>query len=355
MNLRSIFASTALEILYSKKVIALLYLFLGFMILTHMVLSAFQFATAYYNLGEFDVPPGEFYAITAFFFLPLWLTSALIFRALIQRMRLVYWTKQMQIVPEYEIYLTPAEAGYLVDFEYNHRELIATMLDLWFRGVVDIVLQDDDKIKITQANIATTHNKYEQWLIKWIFISGKEIIMSSFSDRRLVDAANKAHVQLIDQYNIFNLSQEEKYGQEKFKKLFKIIYRVGGIIGILAMIAFVVDPEASLGINYPRYAVEPGQLLALVSCMAIFIFVVASGMWPKFDVNRKSQGSKMWMRAAGFQLYERVVNIDRYSNHFAYTSGTDLLKSYIAYAIVFGIYEPDDRQIKSLIKLLSAN
>src|SRR5262245_58700495 len=121
MNLFSLFRSSSIEILFSDRILVVLYAILALAVFGQMGGAYMQFLDAYFHLRQFDVPVEAFVVITLGLLLPFWGVGALMLRACLQRLRLALWIHQATKVATYTTPLSPAEAGFLVDYSYTHR------------------------------------------------------------------------------------------------------------------------------------------------------------------------------------------------------------------------------------------
>lgn len=356
MYLFSLLKSSVIEILFSKRLVAFFYGIAGLFVMLHLFSSSRQFIDAYYTLGEFDVTLGAFFFITVGLFLPFHVTGALILRALIQRVRLAIWARNAFTFYTDRISLTPAEAGVIVDTEFNRKELVATLLDLHTRGVIELTIHDDNSITVMPADTTQPLNLYEQQLMDNLFPVKRPAHFSSFGDHVLIRLAEGAHKVLIQQLQLRKMLQQEKGQWNKWRWIFRVIYSIAGLVGGLNLYAMLFEYENITRIEYPRYPVYPVELYLLIGLLVVVAAIIISGFWPKFSNDYlKNPQHLIWMEAAGFMLYQKTVYKDRLSIDNIETQDTDTIRRYAPYAVAFGIIEPTEINTQKILQLMSSD
>lgn len=352
MNLFSIWRSSSLEILYSKRIIGVLYGLVGLLILVQMSLAYTQFFNAYITLGEFDVPVGQFVITSILFFLPLWIVGAVIVRACTQRLRIALWIRQAIKVVSYSTQLSPAEAGFLADFGYSKRELTATLLDLHFRGVIQLVVGEDNSVSIVQLYQDVPISRYESVLLEKISELGSDTFQG-FDDTRLVEAAQYAHEVLIDDLTAGGVIHKEHLPNQKVIVIFRALCVVAAWVAWVLVSALINKPDSVLTVMHPRYPVDPLQIVILIIIALIIIAILVSSFWSRLSKNYKSDGFATWIDAAGLLMYIRGVFKHRFSEESITTQDKGTLRDYAAYAIAYGVIPDSPSMIAKIINTAS--
>ena len=314
----------------------------------------FQFGHAFFNLHQFDTPASVFIFISLCLFLPFWGLGALMLRACLQRVRLAIWVHQAIKIATYNTPLTPAEAGFLVDYEYSYRELTATLLDLHFRHV--IVLDIETATTTIHITLPTRPNtglsSYEQTLCAAIADSGQNQFVT-FRDPRLIEITLPAHEMLINELTYKYMIQRRHLPSKVLRKFFRIVYFITGAVGLITTYAIIFQRAQTLAIGYPRYAVHFSELFVLIVVGLIVVGIITSGYWPRLVRDYKDPQYEAWMDAAGFMLYLRTVFIDRFSAQDIASQDQTTLRIYSAYAVAYGIIPSTTGRIAQLLSISS--
>lgn len=336
MDLFSIWRSSSIEILFSKRITSFLYAFIAIGILSHMIAACTEFLHAYLTIHEFDVSVGQFMFISFVLFLPFWVVGALVMRACLQRWRLALWTRRAIKLVAYDTKLSPAEAGFLVDFTYSHKELTATLLDLHFRGVIQLIIDSHGNIGINPGNTQLPISEYEQALLLEL---GKidTSNFGSFTDIPLINAGRKAHKVLVDGLISRHVIQKEHTPNITIRIFFRFLYVLAGFVGWIAFTALIGNTQEMFEVVYPRYSVEFIQVFILLTIAGVVVAILLSSLWPRLNNDHKSTGYSAWIDAAGMLMYIRAVFKDRFSEDNIEFQDKDTLRDYSAYAIAYGI------------------
>ncbi len=348
MNLRSLIKSSGLEIILSKRIAVVVYSVIGISILAHMVSSCLQFWNAYHHLGEFDVTPNEFLIIAILFFLPFWTTGALILRAVIQRMRLAIWARRSFRIVGYSTKLLPAEAGLLVDYEYNNKELVATLLDLHYKNYLTISINHGQVYLSRLEPVNPNTTSYETELMNHLFKGEQSRVFSSLSDPALLSCGAKAHLTLVSSMQSDGKLRPEKRDSPAVRNMFRIVYSIAGLIGIASICSLIFAYDEVSSVVYPRFPVHVLQLW-LLGILVIFVSgVMLSGFWPRLKDTSESDHMS-WMEAVGFMGYLKMVFASRFESDMLQTQDPDTIKSYLPYAVAFGVVPIDEKTIANAI------
>jgi hypothetical protein len=351
MNLFSLWRSTSIEIMYSKRIVTLLYSLVGIIILITMGLVYAQFFNAYMTLRVFDVDAISFIVIGILLFFPLWFVGAVILRACIQRLRLSLWIRGAIKNVSYSTNLSPAEAGYLVDYTYSIRELVATLLDLHFKGVIKIAVEDTHKVVISHGtNTSELLSRYEQTVVNE-FGKLKNESFDDFSDSKIVTIAMRAHTLLVDDLIHRKIINADRLPTLPMKILFRIICIIAGFISIILLSTLVSDSESIFTIGYPRYPIEFTQALTLIGIGAIIVAILISSLWPRFNTNYRSAQYAAWIDAAGFYMYVKGVYRYRLSEQNIHMQDTATIRNNTAHAIAYGVLSPTPQLLRKIIAL----
>jgi hypothetical protein len=274
--------------------------------------ASYQLIHAYVTIGEFDVSVDAFWGITLYMFGPLLVVGALLARGTIQRIRMHLWFKKIVHVTEYKTNFSPAEAGYLADDGHNLSEAYATLLDLHFRGVITIERTPGGLVLIWHGALGA--NAYESTLIRALFGQYRSVTVTKPDDYRLIVAAAEALPHLSFQLR-GQLSGRHRQAilHPALTRLIRFIYWVAGAVGLLNIYNHIFYHEEVSQIMYPRYDLEPSQLVLVGITWIVMLAIVATAFWPRFTSDRNSKPVQAWLQAFGFRRYIATVYKDRMS------------------------------------------
>lgn len=350
MNLFSIWRSSSAEILYSKRIVSILYGLVGLLILVNMGCVYVQFFHAYITLGEFDTTVSGFMIASIFLFLPLWLLGAVILRACLQRLRIAIWIRGAIKMVTYSTKMSPAEAGFLVDFSYSNRELVATLLDLHFRGVIQISIEFNGTVAITKLNANVPHSPYEQALLGKLDELGFSTFQD-FNDVRLIKAAQYAHELLIQDLTERKVIQPEYLPNRPIRIIFRIVCVVAGLVSWVLLSALIDTPDTVFSVSYPRYAVDVSQIIVLIAIGVIISLILISSAWPRLSKNYKSTEYATWIDATGLLMYVKAVFKHRFSEQNILSQDKGSLRDYAAYAVAYGVIPNSPSVIAKILEV----
>ena len=320
----------------------------------HAYISSGQFVTAYFALHEFDLPATGFITTALFFMLPFWLTGALIIRAIVQRTRLAWWAHKAFTFAEYQTGLRPAEAGLIVDSEFNYKELAATFLDLHFRQAVHLTVEENGSLSIQKLSFDPRQlTYYENYLLELLFLDGSTHVSVHLRESRLATVFKEAHITLIEQLTASGKLPREVLPGATLKTVFRVLYGISAFVGVGSFLAYVDNPEAVSSVVYPRYPVVPAQLWVLGGVLVVCVLVALSGFWPRFTRNGKSPYQQTWMEVAGLLLFMRVVYKDRFAAGNLHYQDSSSIRAYVPYAIAFGLIHPTTQNLSRILELAS--
>jgi hypothetical protein len=349
MNLFSIFRSSSVEVLLSKRLLVILYGFMAISVLSCMAVAYSQFLYGYYSLHQFDTSIGSFIFLGLCLLMPFWAVGALMLRAFIQRVRLEVWVHKAAKVVTYSTPLKPAEAGFLVDYEYTYRELTATLLDLHFRQIINIDIDSSIKITILQNGALNANlSPYEQTLLNALSNAETHSFMA-FTDPRLVALAQPAHEVLINDLTIRQMIQPEQLPRPAIRKFFRVVYSVAGFVGVILTYGLIFQRALTFSISYPRYSVNISELVTLAIIACLIVGIVISSCWPRFVQDYRNPQYEAWIDAAGFMLYVRTVYIDRFSADNIATQDRSTLQMYVPYAVAYGIIPAHMKRVHQIL------
>lgn len=350
MDLFSIWRSSSLEILYSKRIVTILYALAATMILAHMVLASSEFFGAYYTFHMFSVSTEAFIWISLLLFLPFWVTGAIIARACIQRLRLSVWIRRAVKLVGYETKFGPVEAGYLVDYEYSHRELTATLLDLHFRNIIKLVIDDEMNITISPADTTQKISDYEYaYLVQLDKLASRQF--QSFSDRHLIKVGKKAHKALVDGMIKDKIIQKEQLPRRSVRILFRFLYAIAGFVAAVYLQVFITRPQSIFEDNELTHPVSILQVLILAVIITFVIMIIASSLWPRLAKDYKTSGYVSWIDATGLLMYIRAVFKDRFADENITLQDASTLRQYSAYAVAYGVVPSTPEAIAKILRI----
>jgi len=354
MHLYSLLKSSSLEVVLSKRFVTILYGIMGLAIMVSMAATYLQFVNAYFGLGEFDVTIEVFFAITLGFFLPFWITGALMLRAIIQRIRLAIWAKKAFRITYFDTKFTPASAGMLIDYEYNRKELYATLLELHYRGIIDLAFGNDGLQLTLLKHPRTAGSRYEEVLLQEIFGNDSFHRFSSLDSPRLIRSGEKAHHYLIDDLQSAGVLKTEKEPTRALRILFRFMYFVAGLTGLIYVAGLLFAYQEVTSIVYPREAVDPSQLWLLGTILFLVVGTILSGFWPHFQSDVKNKHFLGWIEAAGFMWYLRTVFVHRFANDRLHTQDAKTIRKYYPYALAYGVVPVTEQTITNAVRYTSS-
>jgi hypothetical protein len=349
MDLFSLFRSSAAEILFSKRLIVGMYLILGLAILGQAGAATYQFFVAYLGNHRFDTDPAGFIVITLMLFLPFWLVGALILRACLQRARLALWVRKAFTIANYKTSLLPAEAGFLVDYAYTHRELIASLLDLHFKAVIALEIGEDKSVTITRLQVdILSLSPYEQFLVGALTSGSGFHTYYSLDDLRLIEIGETAQGILMEELVNKQMLRPERRPNHKLRVIFKFLYLIAGLVGVVSIVALVTDPQSVLETE-PLYRMAVSELLVLTAALLLMVGVVSSGLRPRFTRDFKDPAYEGWTEAAGFMLYLRTVYKDRFAPQQISNQTLEEIRTFVPYAVAFGMVGSDTESVMIIL------
>lgn len=351
MLFQSFLRSSQLEILVSKRVITVVYGFFGSLIMAWWFFDARQFVSAYRELHAFDVSVRDFFTITFVIMLPLFLVGCVLLRNVLQRFRLQRWFKNQINVPLYTSIQRPAVAGYLADYEFGIEEVQATLLDLHIRGLISISEDNSGSFVLTLKSYEGAY-EYERVFMQRLFNSSHTQRISSLNDQLLLVAGRKSHDFLTKQMQSMGFLPSTTRLNTLFRSISRLIYCFSGLVAMISIYGFVFQGDIVATIGYPRYPVEISQLWLLGAITAAGGALIASGLWPAFTENSKSNLSAKWLEAAGFRYYLSTVFQDRLSLQHVRSQDIQTIRLFAAYMIAFRLVPGNSDYIRAILRQL---
>lgn len=340
MNLHSLYKSSMLEILMSKRTITALYAVAGAAIYTHMFMATYQFYEAYSTLGSFDVPRTDFYLALVLFFVPFWLTGSLILRAVFRRVRLAFWFKNSFSIVEYSSRILPAEAGFLVDYEFNHKEVYAMLVNLCVKGILEIV-QDGEDVYIKSTGASTDElREYERLYLEKLFGGSEYVATSTILQGSNLVAAQEMHEQIVLYMEDGGYIDKDIVLKPWHRVMFRTVYVIAGLVGLLYIYGTIVAWDELNSILYPRYDADVLQVVLTLAVVLTNIAVALSGLFISF--NKKSVHDlhhEGWMAVSGYKQYLTTVFKTRFNRTMLHTQDFSSIQDHYAYAVVLGVVE----------------
>lgn len=321
-----------LEILISKRIVMLIYAFAGTLILLHLISTCYQAVYFYATVGEIDVSVSEYLFTIGFFFVPFWLVGALVWRAVIQRVRLMKYIKKTYRYTDYQTDLSPAEAGILVDGEFGVNEAAATLLDLHFRSVIGLEV---DGRRLTLRLVTTDLSGlsvYESHIIQRLFAEEYSVSYGGLKDPRLISIFKDAHSVLIKDMARRGYIVSESEPSRNWKIVFRLMVAIAAIVSAMNLYMIFTDITQITGLMDPRYPLAMWQVVLVLIVGAAVMAVVFSGFWPKF-----SKKHDAFTDAVGFYDYMRSVYRYRLSAGSIRTQDEATVRDLAAYAVAFKI------------------
>jgi uncharacterized membrane protein YgcG len=223
--------------------------------------------------------------------------------------------------------LGPGAAGALIDEYTQVRDIVATMVDLANRGVIELQVVETDDGRVfnrTTTYVAYKEHQerlrpYEERLLEAIFVEGLKPgakttlanVQSTFSSH--AEAINVAFYQTLVEHGYFSQSPEST--RDRWKTIFRLIPVAG--IAVAILIVVLVGGYS----NWIFFPIVTAVILAFLSRG------LANAM-PK-KTRKGAEAAAMWI---AFRKY--LEDIDKREN---LEESKDIFQKYIAYAVAFGL------------------
>ncbi len=235
------------------------------------------------------------------------------------------------IIPEYEPPqgLTPAEAGMLLDYRLDGRDLTATIIDLAVRGYIKI--HDDEKKTLG----VFSHHEYSLELVKDDFLALKE------HERSLLNALFKpAKMGTIQAMATINKTAMYKEVTSIRRQLKRSLIKEHGLIEdkpehIQAqLIVLIIVLFIALFVAKPGWGWIVGFGVAICSA-SIFTFLMKRRSHAGVEAYEAIKGLKLYINTADKHRLEKMQSVDR---PFAPPEKTvNLFEKLLPFAVALGI------------------
>lgn len=205
------------------------------------------------------------------------------------------------IVPEYEppTGISPIEAGAILDFQVDNRDITATLIDLARRGYIKIIETRKDRVilkdkltyslQLLKADTAEL-NPYEQTLVSSLFgeLKADEAIELSDKENKLYTTANDLRKSVSK-----NLTSAGYFRQNPKKFLVKV-----SSISAIAFVGFVLADFAN-------------QFHLLTTLFSVMLSVIILFLFARIMPARTAQGVEAKEHLLGLRLYMETAEKDR--------------------------------------------
>lgn len=221
--------------------------------------------------------------------------------------------------------LTPGEMGVLIDTQANHRDVIATMVDLAVRGYLTITETEKPGLfglqkskdyvldKTTSQKFGPTLKSHERDLINSLFASGDKVALSDLKGTFADD----------------------------IKKIKSHLYSQVAAAGY-----FVRNPQ-TVRITFVVLGVAIGALTFIAAAIGIFAFIPIGVLVIIFGIfmpQRTPQGAEAYWHAKGFKLF--LEKAEKYRIHWQ--EKENIFETYLPYAMAFGVADKWTKAFASL-------
>ena len=324
------------EVLASTTLLAIVYGIFAAAIMVWWGGAVQQVVYYYATLREFDVSPTDFLWTAVVLFLPLVVVGGLLARGLIQRIRLNHWFKNHTSIVLYDTTLTPAEAGYIADYQFSHAEVYATLLDMHFRGLVTIHSRPGGLL--IQAHTMIGANTYESTLLHALFSDAQQIAITTIVDPRIDNAGSRARLHLNRHLHGKLVLPGHEKAYPFLTSIVRGIYFMAGLAGCIVVYGEIFRHEEVNKLMYPRFGMELWQPLLVLGITGILVAIVISGWWPRFAApDRHASSSSLWLQAVGFRQYLQGVYKQRLSQQYLHTQNPEDIRAYTPFLLAFQI------------------
>ncbi len=349
MNFRSILQSSKLEIIKSKRIVALGYLVIGLLILMWWIGGWAQVLHAYYTYGQFDTSVTNFILVTVLFFFPLLLVGALMLHSFILRFRLLRWLKHRTVIADYSSGLSPAEAGTLVDLEYTYHETWATLLNLHFRRVINLEIVHDNLIISTLR--PDTVSGYERTLLNELFGYRRgHTEIKSIRGKKIIDAGHRSHKVLVDELEYIGALKAPVRKSNSIRNFILTIYCIAGLTAVLQIAGMLTGGDEYWGIAQPRYDMHPVQFITMIVTTFFYLAVVLSVFWIRLTGTYKSKPEILHLEAAGYHEYLKRVYRQRFDIRSITTQNPREVMLLVPYIIAYRLVKLDEPYLQSILE-----
>ncbi|MGB3626919.1 MAG: DUF2207 domain-containing protein [Henriciella sp.] len=208
----------------------------------------------------------------------------------------------------------------------GHDALIATLVNLGIKGLVDIDADDKKKIHLTPKQAPTDQLPQEEALLDRKLFSGGELILG-----------DKYNSQFTKSYTAFRKKLSNRFGSDYFK------WNLGYTIVAIALSAIAIV----FAINHsPSWSVWlTGLIVALAALNGLFMYLMPAATAKGQKVRAEIEGFKLYLeKAEKLQLNAAEVGTGRPP-----PMTTARYETFLPYAIALGVEEPWTKHFEKLL------
>lgn len=300
-----------------------------------------QFVYYYLESGLTDVPPAYFFTLFPVFLGSFLLTAGIILSAVLLRLRIRHWAKQLSVFAEYQPLYMPAYAGMLFDYSHDHREVYAMLLDLHFRGAIR--LKEEYGLltfEVIDTSLNSLNDAEKLLLDAALEHGGSEVLCQDMFRHHFTPA------HLSDHFLDFGL--DYKFVKRTDAVLLATI-SIGGFYTILSAGSKIFAMDQVLSLLHPRYPATILHISILVALSVATVVIILTGFLPRFKSNHKLPHVSTWMHVAGWKYYLQTVYKERMSPAHIFAQDPDEIRDIVPYLVALGILNLNKSDIMRLI------
>lgn len=333
---------------YAKTYLPLLF---SLYVIWFWINASTQFVRSYYRTGLFDVSVVEYFIFVVLLFTPLVTFAALVITIYIKFFRLKLWMRKNLTYSKYSIDYSPAEAGIILDYLFNVSEVIATLLDLHFRKILNLEVRGNSLYLELSDTSRKSLSLFEAELLKQLFEREKYRSFNGCTDINLKKIGTRAHKVLLKwtkESDVLMRLIPKKV--EPFVPLLLMLATLGFLVSLVSGWTIIFDGGSAQTLGSPTYPVYPIELLMTLLITLWGGIIILSGFWPRFSNNHKSKPVAAWVKTYGLKMFLKVVYSDRFSSNKVSQQAIEEIKKYTPYMIAFNLVPNDTKYLKQVLK-----
>ncbi|GAA1389264.1 DUF2207 domain-containing protein [Luteococcus peritonei] len=210
---------------------------------------------------------------------------------------------------------TPGEVGTLIDEKADHRDVVATIIDLAVRGHLTVEQLDRKQWRFTRQEKGTDNVPllgHEKLAMAKLFAHGDSVTTKQLGKAKYAELFPKSREKLYDQ-----VTKERHWFRQNPRSV-----RIGWLaISLVVAGLGVMGTILGMALNLAL----PGIALTLVG----LAMLACTTLMPA----RTADGSAVLAQARGFELYLRTAEADQ----LKFEEGVDIFSRYLPWAIMLGV------------------
>ncbi|MCA9323709.1 DUF2207 domain-containing protein [Candidatus Saccharibacteria bacterium] len=276
------------------------------------------------------------------------------FSVAVQRIRVSIWLRSHLSYAEYEPYVDPPTAGFIIDYEFSNEEIWALVFYLWRKNILDITVQGKELIirKLPKTTVNGL-DIIERAFTDELFGMNGNYVVNSLHDRSFLRAGRMSHDVLAQYLLARGFDTAYLKPNKAIKNFARIVFFVAGFVGILLFSATIFDYEHVFTVAYPRYPVAPVQIIALSFVWLSVLAVIFFGFLGSFTKSRYSEVVITIARAEGYKNFLKTVYSAKFAEDKINTLPTNELIQIAPYMIAFKLVPLKMEYIRNLIKTIN--